>query len=150
MRYDKLGHPIVDNLDQVDQYIDPRNKKAEKEKINLDAVSEVNNGQLNIDHLSAANMMVEFIHSIPNMDHWIKDVMIMRIGRPALNGKKMSHMAIALELGMTVKEVKECEKAGVAIANAWLEKVTFIEGANGNPSIGGINDTLNKVQAMNN
>lgn len=145
MRKDAQGHPIIDNLAQVDEYLKPRNEAAAKEQ-----VYELNERVTQIDHLAAATVMIEFINSIPKLDHWIKDVLIMRIGRPALNGKKMSYMAIAIELGMTVKEVKECEKAGIAIANEWLERVTIVEGASSNHKVGGINDTLNKIVAINN
>jgi len=142
MRKDAQGHPIVDNLDQVDAYLKPRNKAVEKEKL-----FEFKDNVLQIDHVSTANVLAEFINSIPNgaMDKWMKQILIMRIGRPALNGKKMSHLAIALELGMRVEEVKELEKIAIKICNDYLERVTLVEGARGNDNKSLLESTMERV-----
>lgn len=122
LRLDKEGHPIVDNLDQVDDYLEKRNKD-----MNSGALVSGKSGTITVDHAAAADALIRFIDSIPNLDPWIKRVMIMRIGNPLLKGKKMTHLAIALELGMDVQEVIDMEKAGVAIANKWMETVTADE-----------------------
>lgn len=126
MRKDSAGHPIIDNIDQIDDYLAKRNAAVKKEKL-----YDMKNNVMHVDHLATASTMVEFINAMPDnvMDHWIKEIMIARIGRPALNGRKMTHLAIAIELGMRESQVKELEKIGVKICNEYLERVTLLEGS---------------------
>lgn len=144
MKYDKDGHPIVDNLDEVDVHINQRKEGLKNNKLFC-----FENGSIKVDHLATAQAMVAFINSIPKLDPWIKKVMIMRIGRPALNGRVMSHMQIALELGMRIDEVKDLERAGVAIANEWMNKVTIMDGINSNMSNTLVEEAMNKVNDIN-
>lgn len=144
MKYDKQGHVIIDNLDEVDIHIREREAALKKNKLFC-----FENGTIKVDHIATAHAMVAFINSIPKLDPWIKKVMIMRIGRPVLNGRPMSHMQIALELGMTTDEVLDLERAGVAIANEWMQKVTITDGINSSMSTDSlVNETMEKVDKV--
>lgn len=147
LRKDKEGHPIVDDLDQVDEHIAQRKRDVES-----GALFRMDNGTIKVDHEAAADALINFISAIPNLDPWIKKVMFMRLGAPLIGGKrakKMSHLAIALQLGMKEKEVKDLEKAGKAIANEWMRRVTTEEiierGQKDGKKSSLINDTLNTI-----
>jgi len=102
---------------------------------------EKKDGKMHVDHASTANAMVMFIANVP-MDKWIKKIMIMRIGAPLLNKAAMSHMQIALRLGMLEKEVQEIEAEGIRICNEFMDRCTGkMVAMPGNKSF--INDSLN-------
>lgn len=143
MRYDKEGHPIVDNLDQIDGYIRERKRNVKNDKLFT-----VKDGQVKVDHIATANAMIHCINAV-NMDKHIKEIMIMRIGSPAMNGVRMSHVAIALAKGMTEQEVIFMEKTGVKIMNEFLHRITLVDGARSNSSTSKPNEILEKVSKIN-
>jgi len=143
MRYDKDGHPIIDNLDQVDSHIADRSKALKKDKLYM-----FKDGMLHIDHMAAADALIKFINSTPRLDKHIKEIMIMRIGSPAMDGVKMSHTAIALAKGMDEREVVFLEQVGVKIVNEYLERITLLDGALSNPSNSRPNEILDKVSKI--
>lgn len=139
-KYDAEGHPIVDDLDQVDQYLNQRKEDMESGKL-----FEENGGTITVDHVATANCLIKFINTIPKLDPWIKKILIMRLSRPLINGKPMSYLAIALELGMSEQDVKDLEIAGKKIANEWMARNTIEDGARSNESNSSINDILNQT-----
>lgn len=101
------------------------------------------NGRLVVDHARTANAMVMFIANIP-MDKYIKKILIMRLGCPLINHKPMSHLQVALRLGMKESEVQQLEDAGKTICNEYMERVSDgVVALQGNASL--ITDTLNDV-----
>ena len=145
MRRDSKGNIIIDNLDQIDDHIADRSKALKKDKLYM-----FKDGTLRIDHLAAASALIKFIESTPALDKHIKEIMIMRIGSPAMDGKKMSHVAIALAKGMNVDEVIFMEKVGIKVVNEYLERVTLIDGALSNTSKTRPNEILEKVSKIKN
>lgn len=101
------------------------------------------NGHLVVDHAKTANAMVMFIANIP-MDKFIKKILIMRLGCPLINKKPMTHLQVALQLGMKEAEVVELEQVGLQECNSYMERVTGgVLALPGNASL--IEDTLNDV-----
>ena len=80
---------------------------------------------LHVDHVKANTNMGLFIGHLP-MDPWIKKIMIMRIGSFILRKPPMSHLEIALQLGMTEEEVKELSKKVVAVFKGKCSAVTVL------------------------
>lgn len=112
MKYDKEGHAIINNTDDFKAWLETRkNKKL----YDVDA-----NGRVIVDHIAVANVLAKFIELCP-MDRWIKKVMLMRVGNPLMNNRKMTHMQIAIIIGATVDEVIELENAGKIIVGRFLQ-----------------------------
>lgn len=88
-------------------------KKAEKQ---------INRVKTTINHVETANAAVKMIMLAPLHDK-IKQIMILRIGSPLMKQKAMSHLAIALQLGMKESEVFRLEMEGVQIVRDYMEKV---------------------------
>lgn len=101
------------------------------------------NGRLVIDHERTANAMAMFIANTP-MDTIIKKILLMRIGAPLIHKKPMSHMAIALHLGMMQAEVKELERIGLDQCNEFMERSTGVMFA-GTDNKKLVIDTMNEV-----
>lgn len=136
-------------------------KNTEDELLSADQVAEVlhnrrtgkdklykrENGRLVVDHVRTANAMAMFIVNIP-MDRIFKKVLLMRLGSPLIHKKTMTHMAIALSLGMGEPEVREIEKVALGICNEFMQKSTgnMFSGIN-NKSL--ITDTMNDVSKIN-
>ena len=140
MRKDAEGHPIIDNLNQVDGYLAERNKRLDKDKF-----YQFKDGTIKVDHLAAADAIIRFINAVPNMDRHVREIMIMRIGSPAMKGVKMSHMAIALAKGMSEDEVVFLEKIGVKMTNEYMERVTLLDGMHSGSGKGVTEEILNRV-----
>ena len=73
-------------------------------------------------HVEMANLVVKVINVI-DIDPIIQKVITMRILNPVLHGSEKSHMAIAIELGLTEDEVRNIEQAGITILDSYLQKI---------------------------
>ena len=128
------------SADQVADVLDAR-------RTGRDKLYKKENGKLVIDHVRTANAMAMFIVNIP-MDKIIKKVLLMRIGSPLIHKKPMTHMAIAVSLGMLETEVREIEAIGLEACNEFMMKSSghMFSGVD-NKSL--IIDTMNEVDKIN-
>lgn len=145
MRRDKDGNPIIDNLDQVDDFVSERNAKARKDKMWMFK----EDGPLKVDHGTVAELFINYINNMPGADKHVKEILIMRIGSPINHGKPMSHMAIALAKGMTLEEVQAVEFFGKKLMQECLAHVPLLEGAMMNTNSSRPIETLEKVARIN-
>ena len=83
-------------------------------------------GKLVINHERTANAMVKMVMLAPIHDT-IKRIMILRIGSPLLKQKPMSHLAIALQLGMKEAEVFKLEKEGIEVVTEFMDRICLPE-----------------------
>jgi len=84
------------------------------------------NGKLVVNHRAVARKMVRFIRQV-KMPEFIKDILTYRILGCEPNYQPMTHMQIALLVGMLEEEVKNFEKEGMEICEDALHKVTLEE-----------------------
>lgn len=116
MLKDKAGNAIIRNPGDFREYVNERKQVAERKLFTLDKT-----GTVQVDHVATANALIKLIRFAP-IDKVIKQIMIMRIGNPLMHGKQMSHISIAIALGMTIEEVIELEKIGVKLVNEFMER----------------------------
>ena len=83
-------------------------------------------GKLVINHERTANAMVKMVMLAPIHDT-IKRIMILRIGSPLLKQKPLSHLAIALQLGMKESEVFKLEREGIEIVTEFMNRICLPE-----------------------
>lgn len=83
----------------------------------------------NIDHVKTASAMVKFINCVP-MSPEIKKIMVLRIGNPLTKKSEMTHLAIALQLGMREEEVFQLERIGIEKVSKYMERTTIQDGIN--------------------
>ena len=79
-----------------------------------------------INHVDTANAAIKMVMLAPLHDK-IKRIMILRIGSPILKQRAMSHLAIALQLGMREEEVFRLEMEGIQIVRDFMEKVCLTD-----------------------
>jgi hypothetical protein len=91
-------------------------------QVTAEGLTNPNRRHVTINHVDTANAAIKMIMSTPLHDK-IKRIMIMRIGSPILKQKAMSHLAIALQLGMREGEVLRLEMEGVMIVRDYMDKV---------------------------
>ena len=87
-----------------------------------------NNGKLRIDHIATANLAIKVVNVVPGMHPVIKRILTMRIAEPVKTGKSLSHMQVAISLGMREHEVKRLEREGLMIMNDYLKRASAFEG----------------------
>lgn len=100
-------------------------------------------GKIVINHVATANAMAMFLVNVP-MPKIFKKVLLMRIGSPLVHKKSMSHMAIALQLGMNVAEVHEIEAEALRICNDFMSRSSGHMFA-GQDNKGLVTDTMNEL-----
>jgi len=60
----------------------------------------------------------------------IKKIMVLRIGNPLTKKSEMTHLAIALQLGMREEEVFQLERIGIEKVSKYMERTTIQDGIN--------------------
>lgn len=85
------------------------------------------NGKVILNHANTANAMIKFVYIAP-LDKTQKKILMLRIGNPLASGKSISHLAIALQLGLRENEVVRIEAEAVKIVSAFMEKVCVLDG----------------------
>jgi hypothetical protein len=83
--------------------------------------------KLVINHEQTANAAIKLVMLTP-MPQLIREIMIMRIANPALKRGAMSHLAIAMQLGMREGEVLKLECEGVQIVREYMRKTSLHDG----------------------
>lgn len=84
--------------------------------------------RLTINHAEAANAMIKTINSAPEIPHVIKQILTLRIGAPFFLRKPMSHMQIAINLGLSFDEVVILEKEGLLVMKDILKQRSLMDG----------------------
>ncbi|MEA2036153.1 MAG: hypothetical protein U9O94_01490 [Nanoarchaeota archaeon] len=110
----------VNNVGDFKRIMGERLNKARKRVVNEDALKD---NTPKVQHMETANLIVKVIHAI-NMDPIIKKVMTKRIIGPIQTGGECTRLSIALELGISEKEVEQIENAGLEILDRYLQKVS--------------------------
>jgi hypothetical protein len=123
---------VSENLDQA------INRIKEEERL----YKEDKRGKLTIKHIDTANATVKMIMQAPIHD-LIKKIMILRVGSPVMKQKPMSHLSIALQLGMREGEVAKLEREGVQIVTEFMEKVCLQDSVEKFNKEGNQNDVKN-------
>ena len=82
--------------------------------------------KLVIKHEETANAAIKLVMLTP-MPQIIREIMIMRIANPALKRGAMSHLNIAMQLGMREGEVLKLEIEGVHLVREYMRKMTFAD-----------------------
>ena len=113
----------VNTPDDLARLLKDRKEKAKRRIMNKDKIS---TGNVSVQHLELANMVVKVINVL-NVSPLVKKVVSKRIMSPALYGKELSHLSIALELGMREHEVRMLEKEGVEALSIHLSRVSSRE-----------------------
>lgn len=84
-------------------------------------------GKKVIDHVKVANAAVKFIQVAP-IHSTIKKIMTLRISSPFKNGRHMSHMQVAIQLGLLEREVVALEQEGIYLVNEFMKRVCVTDG----------------------
>lgn len=82
---------------------------------------------LRISHMETANASIKLIQVAP-LHETIKKILTLRIGGPIVNKREMTHLAIALRLGLKEDEVRRLEAEGVAILKDYMTKICISDG----------------------
>ena len=102
------------------------------------------NGKKVINHVKIANDMVKMICMSPVHD-LIKRIMILRIGSPLMNQKPLSHLGIALRLGLKENEVFRLEREGIGIVTEFMERVCVQDAVGAFNKEAKVNDVKNII-----
>lgn len=133
---------MIDNSQDALLSLDQASEVLKKRQAGKERLYSINKGRVVVEHISTVNALCKFIATL-NIDNWIKKVLIMRIGAPLIHKKPMTHLQIALKLGMKEEEVKELEAVGIEICNEALKRTQMIADASRKTVF--IEDTLNKT-----
>ena len=85
-------------------------------------VMPVKTKKVHVDHVGAANTLVKFIATTPNLNPLSKKIMIKKICNPGL-----TNLGLALELKCRERDIELFEAEGKYVCGAWLAKCTSQE-----------------------
>jgi adenylyl- and sulfurtransferase ThiI len=117
-----MSDEIIKSERQFDNLMKKRMEAAAAKHMNEEAMQSV-------QHAEVASQLIKVVNSL-NIDPFIKKVMTLRIIGPLITGNERTHISIALELGASIVDVEQAEKAGLAIVNDILQKTSvpdFVE-----------------------
>lgn len=80
------------------------------------------NKRVHIDHKGAANTLIKFILSTPNLNGISKKIMVKKICNPGL-----TNLSIAIELKIRERDVELYEAEGKLVCGCWLKECTSQE-----------------------
>ncbi len=134
----------VNRPEDLKKVLGKRRDEANKRKMNSSNLDKEEHTPT-VEHLDAANQLVKIINVI-KMEPIIKKVMSMRIIRPLETGEDRSYLSIGLELGISEREIKQIEEAGVEILAGYMTKYCsseFVEKFNREKKL---REELNKIK----
>lgn len=105
-------NPEVSSLGEAERALEQQKREPIK----------LNTKKMRVEHREAANTLVKFIMTTPNLNVTSKKIMVKKICNPGL-----TNLAIAIELKIKPSDVDKYEKEGVLVCGLWLKECTSQE-----------------------
>jgi hypothetical protein len=111
---------IIKNADDFEKVLKDRKSNAKQHIMNQEAIEK---DQPVFDHVKCANQAIKVIGILP-IDDIIKTIMVRRLAHPLIAQCEITHLSLALELGLREYQVKEMEEFGIIVLEEFLNKHT--------------------------